>query len=58
MQEYNLKRAMDKYIQVLEMDEANSFASLGIANILTEHGKINESMEIYKALKENCPNMH
>lgn len=44
-------------MQVLEMDEANAYAALGVANVLTEHGKINESMDIYKALKENCPNM-
>jgi hypothetical protein len=42
----------------LEFDEANAYATLGIANIFTEYGKISESTEIYKALKENCPNMH
>lgn len=52
-----LFKAMEKYMMVLAMDEANAYAALGIANVLTEHGKINESMDIYKALKENCPSM-
>jgi hypothetical protein len=49
---------MDKYISVLEGDEANCFAALGVANILAEFGKTSEAMEIYKVLKENNPNMH
>lgn len=48
---------MDKYINVLENDETNAFASLGVANILAEHGKINEAMEVYKVLKETNPNI-
>lgn len=48
---------MDKYISVLEYDEANCFATLGIGNVLAEHGKLNEAMEIYKVLKESNPNM-
>lgn len=46
---------MDKYINILEFDEANCFAALGVANVLAEHGKINDSMEIYKVIKENSP---
>jgi hypothetical protein len=30
---------MDRYMAVLEGDEYNSFAALGVANILAEHGK-------------------
>ena len=42
----------------LEFDEANCYATLGIANVLAEHGKLNEAMEIYKVLKESNPNMY
>jgi len=49
---------MSRYIAVLENDEANSFASLGIANILAEYGKQNEAYEIYKVLALSNPNMH
>ncbi len=49
---------MGRYIAVLENDEANCFASLGIANILAEHGKQNEAYEIYKVLSLSNPNMH
>jgi hypothetical protein len=52
-----LKKAMDRYIIVLETDETNAFASLGVANVLAEHNKITESMEVYKALKETNPNI-
>ncbi|CDW71106.1 rna polymerase-associated protein ctr9 homolog [Stylonychia lemnae] len=54
-QESYLRNAMDKYIAVLETDESNAFAALGVANVLAEHGKTSESMEIYKAVKENSP---
>lgn len=50
-----LKRSMDKYIHVLENDESNVFASIGIANVLAEHNKVIESVEILKAVKEACP---
>ncbi len=53
-----MKKAMDRYIAVLENDEANSFATLGIANVLAEHGKQNEAFEIYKVLALSNPNMH
>lgn len=49
---------MDRYINVLDKDESNCFATLGIGNILAEYGKLNEAMEIYKVLKESNPNMH
>ena len=49
---------MDRYIAVLEHDEANSFATLGIANILAEHGKQNEAFEIYKVIALSNPNMY
>lgn len=31
---------MEQYCNVLEYDEANCFATLGIGNVLAEHGKI------------------
>lgn len=43
---------------VLEVDEANWEACLGVANVLAEHNKINEALEIYRAVKENVPNSH
>jgi hypothetical protein len=49
---------MDKYIAVLEIDEANTFASLGIANVLAEFNKVNEAMEIFKIIKENNPSLY
>lgn len=48
---------MDKYISVLESDETNVFASLGVANVLAEHNKVHEAMEVYKVLKESNPNI-
>jgi hypothetical protein len=48
---------MDKYILVLENDETNSFASLGVANVLAEHNKVSEALEVYKILKETNPNI-
>ena len=57
-QEIYLKKAMDRYMAVLESDEFNSFAALGVANILAEHGKQNEAFEIYKVLAVSNPNMY
>lgn len=48
---------MNTYIQVLEHDECNAFASLGIANILSEYGKVQEALEIYKVLRESNPHL-
>lgn len=50
-----LKRAMEKYINVLENDETNVFASIGIACVLAEHNKVSEAIEILKGVKEACP---
>lgn len=43
---------MDKYIHVLENDESNVFASIGIANVLAEFNKVFEAVEILKGIKE------
>jgi tetratricopeptide (TPR) repeat protein len=50
-----LKSAMEKYIVVLESDESNVFAALGIANVLAEHNKVPEAIEILKGVKEASP---
>ena len=47
---------MQGYFSILEIDEQNCAASLGIANILNEYGKIMESNEIYKLLANTEPN--
>ncbi len=47
---------MGKFIQVLENDESNCAASIGISNVLAEFNKIGESLDIYKLAKENQPN--
>lgn len=49
---------MDRYMHILDKDEGNCFATLGIGNVLAEHGKLNEAMEIYKVLKESNPNLY
>ena len=48
---------MDRYMAILEGDEANSYAALGVANVLAEHGKVNEAFEIYKQLALSNPGM-
>lgn len=56
-QSFFLNKAMNTYIEVLERDECNAFASLGIANILSEYGKVQEALEIYKVLRESNPHL-
>jgi tetratricopeptide (TPR) repeat protein len=50
VQEQQLRSGLQKYFGILEIDESNTYASLGIANILTEYGKVDEAKEIYKLL--------
>jgi tetratricopeptide (TPR) repeat protein len=50
VQEAQLRSALSKYFGILEIDEFNTYASLGIGNILTEYGKVTEAKEIYKLL--------
>jgi tetratricopeptide (TPR) repeat protein len=42
-------------MQVLEYDESNIFAAMGIAIVLAEHNKTEEALEILKGVKEACP---
>jgi len=46
---------MEKYITVLERDESNIYAAMGIACVLAEYNKILEALEILRAVKEACP---
>jgi hypothetical protein len=41
---------MGKYFSLLELDERNSYGSLGIANVLAEYGKVREAKEIFALL--------
>jgi hypothetical protein len=50
-----LRRAMDKYLEVLEHDEQNVFAAMGVAVILAEHNKVPEALEILKGVREAAP---
>ena len=54
-QEDHLRKAMQSYFGVLELDDANCFGSLGIANVLCEYNKIHEAKEIYKLLGQSEP---
>lgn len=40
---------------MLEVDESNIFAAMGIASVLAEHNKVLEAMEILKGVKEATP---
>lgn len=42
-------------MEVLENDESNIFAAMGVANILAEHNKVLEAVEILKGVREATP---
>lgn len=44
------------YFTILERDDQNCAASLGIANVLNEYDKRSEAVEIYKLLANSEPN--
>jgi thioredoxin-like negative regulator of GroEL len=50
-----LKRANEKYMSVLEFDESNLYAAMGIACVLAEFNKVEEAVEILKKLNESTP---
>ena len=50
-----LQRANEKYKMVLEHDESNIFAAMGIACVLAEFNKVEEAVEILKKLMEASP---
>jgi hypothetical protein len=47
---------MQIYFTVLEQDDQNCAAALGVANVLCEYGKSDESKQIYKLLGNSCEN--
>ena len=47
---------MQMYFTILERDDQNCAASLGIANVLNEYDKRSEAVEIYKLLANSEPN--
>ena len=54
-QEVQLQSAFNKYFSLLELDENNSYGSLGIGNVLAEYGKVDEAKEIFKLLANSEP---
>ena len=46
---------MKQYFTILDTDENNCAGVLGIANVLTEYGKVDEAKEIYKLLATSEP---
>lgn len=54
-QEEKMRRAMKMYMETLELDPSNAFATLGLANIMAEHGKIQDAVKIYSVLKDTLP---
>ena len=54
-QEESLRQAMKQYFTILDTDENNCAGVLGIANVLTEYGKVDEAKEIYKLLSTSEP---
>lgn len=49
-QEAQLRSALSKFFGILELDENNTHASLGIGNLLAEYGKVDEAKEVFKLL--------
>jgi tetratricopeptide (TPR) repeat protein len=47
-----LARALELYIQALEIDKYNSYAANGIANVLAEFNILNQSLDTYKNITE------
>ena len=41
---------MQQYFRIVDLDEQNSAAALGIGNIFAEYNKISEAKEIFKVL--------
>jgi len=56
-QEERMKRAMKMYMETLEIDPCNVYATLGLANIMAEHQKVSDAVKIYQAIKDNFPMM-
>ena len=50
-----LNKALDLYMQALQIDDSNIYATIGITNIMVENGMIDEGLEIYNTIKEEIP---
>jgi lipopolysaccharide biosynthesis regulator YciM len=53
-----LAKALELYIQALEIDKYNTYAANGIANILSEFNILNQSLDTYKNITEKHPHNH
>lgn len=47
-----INRALQYYFKALEIDKYNAYAAIGIANIFSEYGLTNQSLDIYKSINE------
>ena len=52
-QEQELRKSMQQYFSVLELDEINTAGSLGIGIVLSEYNKCNEAKEIFKVIENS-----
>lgn len=43
-------KAYDKYLDILYHEQSNSYAALGVANILAFFNKVDDAVEIYKII--------
>lgn len=42
-------------MKALEMDDSNIYAYLGLANIIGEHGMVQDAIQLYKVALEIAP---
>ena len=52
-QESELRKAMQQYFSVLELEEMNTAGALGIGNVLAEYNKVAEAKEIFKVIENS-----
>ena len=53
VQEQELRKSMQQYFSVLELDELNTAGSLGIGIVLSEYNKVIEAKEIFKVIENS-----
>lgn len=56
-QEGELRKSMQQYFSVLELDEMNTAGSLGIGIVLSEYNKCTEAKEIFKVIENSETDM-
>jgi tetratricopeptide (TPR) repeat protein len=54
--DYNLRKSLEYYYRALELDKFNCYASIGIANILSEFNLTSFALDTYKKVSEKMPN--